>query len=342
VSGIGRAAYAAHLERRGSSEVAARSCSEVKRVSSVSLIVPTLNAARHLEPLHRALGSQTSAPDEVLIIDSSSEDDTVERARRYGWRTYVIPREEFDHGGTRNLAVRMSTGEFLVFLSQDATPADELWLQELLEPLRADTTVGATFSRQIARPSATARERFSRLMNYPPSSRASTSPKSGRVGVRTYFLSNVSSATTRRAFEEAGGFPTRVILNEDGYYATRLLERGFTVVYAASSHVLHSHDYTIPVQFSRYFDIGVSHVRGPLALRSSRTTGTGMRFALQQIWYLVRLAAWRDVWASVLESLAKFVGYRLGRLHGFLPYRLRVALSWNKRYWNSVDGRTSE
>jgi rhamnosyltransferase len=285
---------------------------------------------------------QTSVPDEVLIIDSSSEDDTVERAKHYGWRTHVIPREEFDHGGTRNLAVSMSNGDFLVFLSQDATPADELWLQELLKPLHAEAMVGAAFSRQIARPSATARERFARMMNYPPSSRASVSPTSGRVGVRTYFLSNVSSATTRRAFEEAGGFPTRVILNEDGYYATRLLECGYTVVYAANSHVLHSHDYTIPVQFGRYFDIGVSHVCGPQALRASRTTGTGLRFALQQVWYLTRMAAWRDVWASVFESLAKFVGYRLGRLHGFLPHRVRVALSWNKRYWSNVDGRSRE
>ena len=69
-----------------------------------SLIIPTRNAASHLDRLLPALRLQTLQPDEMLVVDSASSDDTVARFREFGARVEVIDARDFNHGGTRRWA----------------------------------------------------------------------------------------------------------------------------------------------------------------------------------------------------------------------------------------------
>jgi hypothetical protein len=68
---------------------------------------------------------------DILVIDSSSSDKTVDIAKQHSVQTVIIPKEEFDHGGTRSLAGKTrSVGDILVYLTQDALPvvsAGEIW-----------------------------------------------------------------------------------------------------------------------------------------------------------------------------------------------------------------------
>lgn len=303
---------------------------------TVSIVIPTLNAAAYLPELARSFETQTLIPIEVLVIDSESTDSTTQVADSLGWLTASIPRSEFDHGNTRNMGARLTTGGVIVFITQDAMPANSDWLRELTLPLE-DDTIGATFSRQVARDDASLREKYARLGNYPSTPTVYSLEDVDRVGVRAMFLSNVSSATRRTTFEAVGGFASRAILNEDGYYAAALLERGLSVAYVPASEVLHSHDYGATMQFRRYFDIGVSHTDGPPLMRGAATTGAGLKFAVGQIRYLVQEQAFGEVLFSVIETGAKALGYNLGKRYSALPMTWRRALGWNKRYWNSQE-----
>ena len=115
---------------------------------SVSVIVPTLNAAGEIAALLAALMGQTQPPDEILVVDSGSTDDTAELARSHGARVISVPRDRFDHGGTRDAALRQTTGEFVLFLTQDALPAYERYIEHLLKPF-ADERVAAASGRQL-------------------------------------------------------------------------------------------------------------------------------------------------------------------------------------------------
>ena len=95
---------------------------------SVSVILPTLNAAGEIAALLAALMDQTQPPEEILVVDSGSTDDTAELARAHGARVMSVPRDQFDHGGTRDAALRQTAGEFVLFLTQDALPADECYI----------------------------------------------------------------------------------------------------------------------------------------------------------------------------------------------------------------------
>ena len=117
----------------------------------VSVVIPVLNAAPYLSDLFAAFARQDPCPpDEVILVDSGSTDGTAALAARApGVR--VVPIERFSHGRSRNLGARAAAGEIVVFLSQDALPADERWLAELVAAFD-DPRVAAAYSRQIPRP----------------------------------------------------------------------------------------------------------------------------------------------------------------------------------------------
>src|SRR5688500_4367693 len=97
----------------------------------VSICLPTYQGAAYLRRLLPAIASQRTSEGvlaqasgflEVIAIDSSSQDDSVELLRTHGAQVEVIPHAHFRHGATRNRIASKARGEFLVFLSQDALP----------------------------------------------------------------------------------------------------------------------------------------------------------------------------------------------------------------------------
>jgi len=119
-----------------------------------SLIIPTRNASSHLARLLPALKMQTLQPDEMLVVDSASSDDTVARFREFGARVEVIDARDFNHGGTRRWASEQVSGEALIVMTQDAIPADPETFANLLDELQQDPLNGVAYGRQLPHPGA--------------------------------------------------------------------------------------------------------------------------------------------------------------------------------------------
>ncbi|MBL8768124.1 MAG: glycosyltransferase, partial [Planctomycetes bacterium] len=95
----------------------------------VSIVIPTWNGEDTIAECLRGVFEQdVGFETEVLVIDSSSTDRTREIVSRFPVRLHVIDQREFDHGDTRNLGALMTTGDFIVFLVQDAYPERRDWL----------------------------------------------------------------------------------------------------------------------------------------------------------------------------------------------------------------------
>lgn len=297
----------------------------------VAVVVPTLRPGGGLARLIGVLREQARPPAEIIIIDSSSGDGTAENARAMGCRAEVVRRESFDHGGTRHLGVSMTTGRFIVFLTQDALPRDSHFLTALTAPLQRGCA--AVYARQIPYPSATPLERFHRGFNYPEQSHVRDAADLARMGLRAAFFSNVASAVERAAYEAVGGFPTGVILNEDTMLAYRLLRAGHRVAYAADAEVYHSHTYGVAQQFRRYFDIGASHAQGDGGLAGLPVAREGSRFARQEVRALAREGAWLWLPRAGVELAAKWLAFQLGRRALQLPVAVTSRLSLQPAYW---------
>ena len=90
-----------------------------------NIVILTLNSANKISKLLPLIKKQTVQPDEILIIDSDSSDNTRGLAKTFGGRVIKIKRNEFDHGGTRTLGGGFSNSEVIIYLTDDVLPADD-------------------------------------------------------------------------------------------------------------------------------------------------------------------------------------------------------------------------
>ena len=221
---------------------------------SISVIIPTLNAEKDLPSLLRALLTQTLQPAEILIADSESSDGTVRIAEGAAGdlpvRILPVKRAEFDHGKTRDWALRESVGDTVVFLTQDAVPADERFLENLVRPLEQEDIAVVT-GRQLPKKNATPMEKLVRTFNYPAESHIRSEADVARMGIKAFFCSDVCAAYRRRIYEELGGFEYPLKTNEDMFFAAAAIRNGYRVAYAADARVLHSHNFSLKEQYHR-------------------------------------------------------------------------------------------
>ena len=297
------------------------------------VIVPTLNAAADWPRFASAL-FQAVRPEQVLIIDSASSDDTVRLAREAGCGILSIARSEFNHGGTRQRAATESPeAEILVFMTQDAVLAGPDELDKLLCAFE-DPSVAAAYGRQLPRPGARAIEAHARGFNYPAASQIRDLASREQLGFKAIFISNSFSAYRRSALMEVGGFPSNVVFGEDTITAAKLLMAGYKVAYVAQACVYHSHSYTLGEEFRRYFDIGVLHSREQWLLDAfGGAGGEGKRFVLSEL----RHVAKHDpglIPSAVIRTGLKLLGYRLGRIEARLPLKVKRRVSMNSRFWD--------
>lgn len=316
-------------------------------LSTVSVLLPTKNGDRYLaeviENIRRQRGDFTLH--EIIAVDSGSRDHTLQILRRLGVTVIQIPPHEFGHGKTRNLLASHATGEFLVFLTQDATPANEHWLENLIAPLREDPLIAGAYSRHLPRPNCHPME-WHRIIEYElhgrPESRVHgtiNNPDYAHNPDFYHFFANTSSVLRRSVWERIP-FP-EVDFAEDQGWAERVLSAGYKTAYTADSMVFHSHSYGPWANFCRHFE----HFR---ALRRQFTRppsfdlGNGLLSALRVA--RADLAFWRRErgqsklqvllrWAApaVCWHLAANLGIWLGERSDALPSPLAQALSLQER-----------
>jgi rhamnosyltransferase len=306
--------------------------SESRQGGTISIVIPTLNAARHLPDQLDSLYRQTLQAAEILVIDSSSTDATVALATSLGCRIEVIDRSTFDHGGTRNVGASMTSGEIIVFMTQDALPVDEHFLENLVAPIR-DGQCAAAYARQTAYDDAYPPEKLARAHNYPQVSHVLCEKDIEARGLKAFFFSNVASAVGRDAFEAVGCFPDRTVMNEDMLLCSKLFRSDRKVAYCADAVVYHSHNYGLSQQFKRNFDIGAFVSQHGADLGDVRSGMSGLRFAADQIQTLSRTGHLRWVPRTVADLATRFVAFRLGRQERFIPIALKRRMSMHSFFW---------
>ncbi|MEM6987569.1 MAG: glycosyltransferase [Pseudomonadota bacterium] len=307
----------------------------------VGLVVPTLNAGPAWPDWIEALKRQTRYPDRVVVIDSSSTDDTRRVALGAGLEVVPIPAAEFDHGATRQQGVDLIAADVSIalFLTQDAELADPHAIEQLLAVF-ADPAVACAYGRQLARSSHSAIARHHRSYNYSNESRCVDKTALSSEGLRAAFCSNSFAAYRIDALNDVGGFPSPVVYGEDMLAALKLLQAGYRKCYVPSACVWHAHDYTLRQEFRRYFDMGVMHSSEPaLETLKGQASSTGRAFVKSEI-RTVAGGKWATTASLIFRNGMRYLGYQLGKRFKQIPKSVSTAMSMNPRYF-SVDGRRS-
>ncbi len=301
---------------------------------AVGVIFITHNARRHIEHCLPPVLDSSERP-RVLVVNSSSADGTVEEAQRLGAQTLVVPRDQFNHGSTRERARRQLATPIVVMMTPDAylrQPAD---LDRLVAPLRAGQA-SLAYGRQIPHPGADFFETYLRQFNYPSESHVRSLDDVARFGVYSFFCSNAFAAYRNDALDEIGGFRS-TLTNEDAIAAAMLLRAGHRIAYVAEAVVSHSHRYTVMQEFHRYFDAGYARrqFREVFAF-GGRHGRLGRTFVRGMFVELARTQPWLLPYA-LAHVAAKWSGYRIGGCALRAPLALRRRLSAQDFYWSSAD-----
>lgn len=254
-----------------------------------------------------------------------------------GIEVHEITPAEFDHGKTRNEGASYSDADYLLYLTQDALPADTHLVSELLEAFREEKT-GAAYARQLPRPEADIPEALTRTFNYPEHNRIQNLESLPDLGVKTYFCSNAAAMYDRKIFAALGGFVNRTIFNEDMIYAYKLVQAGYTIRYVSAARVFHSHEYTGEEQFHRNFDLGVSQADHPEIFETVSSEKEGASLVKTVVGELLKRGRILSVFSFGWNCFRRYCGYRLGKRYRTLSEKRVRRYSLNKKYWESYYG----
>ena len=110
-----------------------------------------------------------------------------------------LSKREFDHGKTRNRGVKKSTAPYFIMMTDDAVPTDTTLVERLMKALE-DPKVAVAYGRQVCGPDADPFEVYARSFNYPEESMVKSREDIPRLGIKTFFCSNVCAAYKKEIF----------------------------------------------------------------------------------------------------------------------------------------------
>ncbi len=309
-------------------------------MKNVDIIIPTYKPNRDFLELIERLEHQTVPVHQIIIMNT--EQKYFDRLFYYDGTSYLekyrnitvkhLSKREFDHGRTRNRGVKYSEADVFVMMTDDAMPADEHMLEELLRGLQQEN-VAVSYGRQLAYETSSEIEKFTRNFNYPDKMKIKTKKDIETLGIKTYFCSNVCAAYKRDIFDALGGFVKPAIFNEDMIYAAGAIQAGYGIAYVPEAKVYHSHHYSSSEQFHRNFDLGVSQAEHPEVFEGVPSESEGIALVKRTIAHLRAVKKSACIPGLIIQSGCKYLGYLLGRNYRKLPRKFVIRCSMNKEYW---------
>ena len=318
----------------------------------VSVVLLTYNGAVFIRDVLKEILKQKELPDEIIIIDSGSTDQTVSIINQISKKTELIrligiPKQEFGHGRTRNLGASLVKGDIIVYLTQDAVPANAEWLGNLIHPFRENPAVACVFGRQLPREvcSPIIKRDIINHFNwigteeYVFQSIEWNDLESSRTFAEKpewyCFNSNVNSAVRKSVWQE---IPFQdVFYAEDQLFGKDIIQAGYTKVYARKASVYHSHHYSLLGFFKRYFDeyrglkITLGYTEKLGFIESSKQIIKSSKNDIHYILTTEKKSRIKWIFFTPFYHLARRLGAFLGGKHYLIPRTIQKRISLEKR-----------
>lgn len=273
----------------------------------VSVVIPTLNAQDTITAILSRLKQENIK--DIIVIDSSSDDNTQKIVKAFTDNIYVIKQEEFNHGLTRNYALSLAKFNTVVFLTQDAILCKGA-IGKLVKNLDQHD-VAIAFGRQLPNKNAKAFSKHLRLFNYPNYSIKKTFAKKSTYGVKLAFNSNSFSAYKKDIIQSLGGFP-KLDFGEDVYMAAKVLLAGYSVYYDSKACVYHSHNYSLKEEFKRYLAVGKFYKSQKWITQAfGKTSKEGLNYIADQLIFLFESNNLILLPEFLFKDALKFIAYKI-------------------------------
>lgn len=306
--------------------------------NNVDVVIPVYKPGKRFFNLIEQLEKQSLPVNKMIIMNTEQVYfDTLILGTNFYERhpkveVHHLTKKEFDHGKTRHEGIEKSNADVVVLMTDDAVPADENLIANLVASLDREK-IAVAYARQLADKANGPLETYTRDFNYPKQSVDKSLEDIPTMGIKTFFCSNVCAAYDKKIYDELGGFIRHTIFNEDMIYAAKAVKAGYKIAYCANALVLHSHRFTGKQQFHRNFDLGVSQADHPEIFEGISSESEGIRMIKKTISYLRKNHKCRYIPTLIYQSGCKYIGYQLGKHYQKLSRKLILKCTMNQEYW---------
>ena len=276
----------------------------------VSVICPIYNGEKYIDVLFDKIRKQKKISNiQIIAPVSKSNDNSFFKAKRKADVAYVV--EKFNHGLTRHEAALKANGDYLVFITQDILPCDELWLYNLLKDLNTD--IVAAYSRQIAYENHGEIEKLIRDFNYPSLDKIASKENLLKNGRKNLFYSDSSSGILKNYYLKIDGYNFKTNTNEDVLLANKILKDNKKIKYISKSCVYHSHKFNLKNIYFRYKEIGEFEKSNQKLFQDYSSENEGKKLCLFLIKKLISRKKILEILKLPINIGVRYVGYKLGK-----------------------------
>ncbi len=195
-----------------------------------SLVVTFMNEEKTILAFLESLLRQSQIPDEVVLIDGGSTDNTAGIVTSFNNKHHKKIRFVFKHkkgnrSVGRNEAVGLASHEIIV-CSDVGCVLDENWVKEITKPFK-EKSVDVVAGYYVARATNVFQKALTPFALVMPD----------QVDPENFLPATRSIAFKKSAWERVGGFDEKYSHNEDYVFARSLREAGLTIVFAKDAIV---------------------------------------------------------------------------------------------------------
>ncbi|MPM05924.1 hypothetical protein SDC9_52219 [bioreactor metagenome] len=298
----------------------------------ITVICPLYKAEKYIDSLHGSLLMQKKVNlKEIKYILTNTNDGIHEKISKFEKANLkVITAKEFSHSLTRESSAWECETGVIVFITQDIKIVDEDWLYNFTKPI-FEGKCEAAFSRQICDNNSI--ERYTRINNYPEESRIVSKKDIDKLGITTFFFSDAASAVNSKIYKGLKGYDNKDLLtNEDMYFAYKLINSGYRIMYNAKAKVIHSHDYKFKELFKRYFDQGVFLKDNDYLLKYN-ANGSAIKLLMTVVKKSIKERNFKATLNVIPNFAARFLGNKMGQNYKKLSLSTIKKLSAGRFYW---------
>ena len=279
---------------------------------NIDIICPLYNAENDILNLHQSILKQKNINlNEIKYVLTESKDKTEEKLTELNCKYRKIKKEDFSHGLTREVEAFESKADILVFITQDVKIIRDDWLFNLTKDIE-NGQVDACYSRQLCDNNTI--EKYTRECNYPAESKIVSKKDIEKLGLKTFFFSDASSAIKRETFVKLNGYDhKKLVINEDMYIAYKLITNGYKIKYCADSEVVHSHVFTLKQYYNRYKDTG-KFFKENKYLNNYKVNQAGGNMAKYVLKRATQDKNWKVLIRFIPNMTARFIGMKVGKI----------------------------
>lgn len=216
----------------------------------VSAVIRAYNESKHIGRLLRGLDQQTVKPDEIILVDSGSTDDTVAIAESLGCRIVHIAKEEFSFGRALNRGCDAASGDILLFASAHVYPVYNTYVEHIVNAFDRNG-VAIAYGRQVGDERTKFSESRVMLKWFPHQN----------IWDQGHPFSNNANAAVLKSVWQKLPYDESLTGLEDLDFAKRALAKGYKISYVADAPVVHVHEESWGIIRNRYRREAMAYAR---------------------------------------------------------------------------------